>query len=456
MAHGSQTDVLKTVEEIFSNFGRDEISHYVQLFRQQMDELAQLRRFRLISEAMNEVHSCIEDSYRRSDYSVQAELLASQVDLHPKVLMEAMHLSEMSPEGRLILAKSLVDQGEYSKACMEEWFEDKWRDENEQAIIVILNGMLSAGEDVGALGWAMTSLIMQATSNDNLEALNYWLIQHADTLLKSDRKGILGDGLFLSEALRVYDRGHKALASRMLPNALDQAEGLDLLRYEEIIGRSLSWIEAKRIQPQSLVTYALTREQDCSHVLEEKLDQHDLVLLQRIIESWAEVDPPIVHDRLQSMVSALAGNNPVSFMAGWKKFRQELADKKLKLSRETLADVYGKIFANESVNLSDACEVFFWAKKDKVEDTLHSHEKALKKKVHGHSVLITAKQTIRYFSAYEQGLGIPKSFFAKILKKDYLGWVKAEQKYIQANAPKQLIEMSESLSSDKLMHELGL
>ncbi|WP_410950914.1 hypothetical protein [Pseudomonas sp. S1(2024)] len=455
MANQLRSEVLATVRELFRLEGREKLETCMAYFSQQMDHLAKLRRFRIIADAMNAIQEEFDSLNSKHNHDILIELLANQVDLHPQLIMTLLHRNSIAPQARLNLAKNLVDQDDYDTETLGEWFEDRWMDDNEDAAILILDGIITDDRNSAIMGWCVSSLAVHACYRDKLVKLFNWFVVHEQDVLKRDIDRALGSGMFIPEAFAIHEKGLVDLGLRMLPNALDQVYGFDLVLYAKMLNRSITSSEAEKAGAEPTINFIATWPRPCEDLL-ATLNDNGLERLMKNVQGWRESEKPIVHERLQELVLHLAGNKPDEFIELWKPFRKLITDMGCKLDRQTVRSVYEKIGNIDKVELEKLCTIFIWAKAEriKLEDALTGELAASRL----NKAASTAKvgQAVMYANAREQGLPLSDGFFTRIMRDRYPKWPEREQQELRQQAPTFLLELSDQLLSDKLSNELGL
>lgn len=444
---------MRTVREMFKSENKELLTDCVHYFAQQMDELAALRRFRVIADVMNEIEQGFEDS--RREHGALAELLADRLDLHPKLIMDLLHhQGDLTPQARIALAKNLVAQDDYDSATLGEYFEDHWVGANEQAAILILEGILQKPRGRSVMSWGVTSLLVNSWKYDLLK-LQKWLLDHEDQLISQDQEHALGGGMFLAEAFEVQKLGLKKLARHILPNAMDHVLDYDLIFFSEIMLRQPTLSEAIKAGEDPTVKFILSCDTDCRDLL-ESVKTMGFEKLSKTVKNWPRVDYPIVHDRLRSILTVLQDNAPWEFTAHWKTVRTDLAQQSLKIDRGTLRTLYSNIADIERVSLLDLCTVYQWAKTDRVALNPVLEGQHFSEQLKKNAVAMSADETLICAKARQKGLELPDWFFRKIVRERYPKWNKAQQQQLLENAPPFLLELCEVLQSEKLSHDLGL
>ncbi|MDT8925347.1 hypothetical protein RBE51_21360 [Pseudomonas taiwanensis] len=463
MSNQLRSEILRTVRELFRLEGREKIESCMAYFSQQMDELAQLRRFRIIADAMNAIQEEFDNLHSKHNHDTLIELLANQVDLHPRLIMTLLHRNNLSPQARLNLAKNLVEQDDYDSETLGEWFEDRWLDANEDAAILILDGIITDDRNAGIMGWGVSCLAVHACYRDKLGKLFNWFVAHEQDVINRDIDRALGSGMFMPEAFEIHEKGLTNLGLRMLPNALDQVYGFDLALYAKMLDRSITPSEAEKAGAEPTINFIATWPQPCEDLL-ETLSGEGLERLMKNVQDWRGAERPIIHERLQELVLHLAGNKPNEFIQSWKPFRKLIKDLGFKLDRDTVRSVYEEIGDIRKIELDDLCTIFSWAKAERITldraltsdrvnvlETVRLNnrlEKAISKTKVGQAVV--------YAKTREQGLPLPDWFFRQIMRDRYPKWPEREQQELRQQAPTFLLELSDQLLSDKLSNELGL
>jgi len=463
MSNQLRSEILGTVRELFRLEGREKIESCMAYFSQQMDELAQLRRFRIIADAMNAIQEEFDNLHSKYNHDILIELLANQVDLHPQLIMTLLHRNNLAPQARLNLAKNLVEQDDYDSESLGEWFEDRWMDENEDAAILILDGIITDDRNAGIMGWGVSCLAVHACYRDKLGKLFNWFVAHEQDVINRDIDRSLGSGMFMPEAFEIHEKGLTDLGLRMLPNALDHVSGFDLVLYAKMLDRRITLSEAEKAGAEPTIHFIATWPQPCDDLL-ATLSGNGLERLMKNVQDWRGAERPIIHERLQELVLHLAGNKPDEFIQLWKPFRKLVADVGYKLDRQTVRSVYEKIGNIDQVELENLCTIFSWAKAERITldsaltsgqantlDTVRLNNR-LKKAISNAKV----GQALVYAKTREQGLPLPDWFFTQIMRDRYPKWPEKEQQELRQQAPTFLLELSEQLLSDKLSNELGL
>ena len=455
MSNELRRDVLLSVRQMFEEESREGLVCLMDFFGQQMAELAALRRYRIIADVMLEIGEVFRYGRTATLRSDMIEMLAAEIDLHPDLIMSLMHEHELSPAARISLAKNMVAQDDYDTCTIGEWFEERWLDANEDAVILILEGIVTQDRNKSIMSWGVTSLLVKACMETKLSKLRQWFIVNEDLVFQRDMDECVGSGLFVNEAFEVYDAGLHKLAKRMLPDCLERAEGTDLVRYSSIMGRALALDELKHANAETALCYILASEFDFKDLL-PKIEGKGLSYLTKHINDYSAVAHPIIHDRLQFLALRMIREVPGEFVEHWKPFKKMLDVHGLSLSRSRLKSIYTEIGEILESNVPGFCATYGFAKTDRIVlDTAQFKRNwagPLKKVCTGMSY----PDALPVISARTKGLELPDWFFRKIISERYPRWSRAEQLQMREKAPEWLMALSDVLKEDKLMTDLGL
>mgnify|MGYP006951076125 CR=1 FL=1 len=424
-------------------------------FTDVLDALNAGRQYRIIADALDHMEEVLEDM-NPVTFSTRPEILsliAENLPLRARLIKDLLLHHSLSAEHRLSLAKNMVKQESYNAGIsLGDWFEDDWRDENEEAVVCILSGLLKSQTGENLDTWAFTSAISRAFADASLPRLRQWFTEQEATIVAMDTRKSMGDGWFMAEAIRVFNAGLVDLGSRMLTNTVSHAEGYDLVIYERLMARPLTLAEFGVASTEAQLCYLLASPQP----IEECLAYTSEWKLGKLMHALM-FDPKatIAPERLQQVVIQCSLKDAESFDQ-FSSLKKLLKEQGRVLEQQTLYRIYMALIKRQMDKPGDFNLIYFWAKKDGLTLDVSRFSKSLEKALLRAVPNVNCAQFIHLCISVEAGLPFPQSFFDSVIKRQYPGWSQKEKAQLHKKAPKWLLSASEFLREDKLLTELGI
>jgi hypothetical protein len=455
MHNNTRSQAKRAAASLFQTETRPAFESALVDFTDVLDALSNGRQYRIIADALDHMEELLE-GMNHVAHAARPEILsliASHLPLRATLIKGLLLDYHISAEHRLALAQNMVRQESYNAGIsLGDWFEDDWRDDNEEVVICILSGLLKyqSGETLDT--WALTAAITHAFSEDSLPRLRQWFVEQEATILTLDTKQIMGNGWFMSEARHVFEGGLVGLGRRMLANSLAQAEGYDLVSFEHLMGRQLTLAEFGVADPEPQLCYLLAS----SHSIEECLAHTSDWKITRLLNALrCNSQATIASDRLQQVVIQCCLKDSDSFDQ-FSSLKQLLKEQGRVLEQQTLYRIYVALIKRQMSKPGAFALIYFWARKDGLVLDVTRFAKTLEKSLLSAVPNVGCAQFIHLCKGVEAGLPFPQSFFDSVLKRQYPGWSSKDKAQLHKKAPEWLLSASEFLREEKLLTELGI
>lgn len=455
MQNNTRSQAMRAAGALFKTDSRQAFESALVDFTDVLDALNTGRQYRIIADALDLMEEVLEDM-NPVTFGTRPEMLsliAENLPLRARLIKDLLLHHSLSADHRLRLAKNMVKQESYNAGIsLGDWFEDDWRDDNEEAVICILSGLLTcqAGDKLDT--WAFTAALSHAFADTSLPRLRQWFTEQEALIVAMDTQKCMGEGWFMAEAIRVFSAGLVDLGMRMLTNTVPQAEGYDLAVYERLTARPLALAEFGVASHEAQLCYLLASPQP----IEECLAHTSEWKLTRLMEAL-RCDPQanIEPDRLQQIVIQCSLKDADSFVEFFS-LEKLLKEQGRVLEQQTLYRIYMALIKRQMSKPSDFALIYFSAKKDGLVLDVSRFSASLEKSLLRAVPNVNCAQFIHLCLGVDAGLPFPQSFFDSVLKRQYPGWSQKEKARVHKKSPKWLLEASEYLREEKLLTELGI
>ena len=455
MQNNTRSQAMQAAGALFKTDSRQAFESALVDFTDVLDALNAGRQYRIIADALDHMEEVLEDM-NPVTFSTRPEILsliAENLPLRARLIKDLLLHRSLSAEHRLSLAKNMVKQESYNAGIsLGDWFEDDWRDENEEAVVCILSGLLKSQTGENLDTWAFTSAISRAFADASLPRLRQWFTEQEATIVAMDTRKSMGDGWFMAEAIRVFNAGLVDLGSRMLTNTVSHAEGYDLVIYERLMARPLTLAEFGVASCEAQLCYLLASPQP----IEECLAHTSEWQITRLMDAF-RCDPQVAieSERLQQIVIQCSLKDADSFDQ-FSSLKKLLKEQGRVLEQQTLYRIYVALIKRQMGKPGDFALIYFWARKDGLVLDVSRFATSLEKSLLRAVPNVNCAQFIHLCISVDAGLPFPQSFFDSVLKRQYPGWSNKEKAQLHKKAPEWLLCASEFLREDKLLTELGI